>query len=134
MTTHATGTIVTTSWDEQPYSKIEGGGKLTHTHMTDTLQGDIEGEGVVEYLMTYRHDGAGSFVGFERVIGHIGERSGSFVLQHSGVFEQGQVKGTWSVVPGSGTGDLRGLRGAGGYLWAGEGSQSTPFTLDYDFE
>ncbi len=40
------------------------------------------------------------------------------------------AKGTysWSVVPGSATGDLR---GEGGYTWNGE--KQVPYTLDYDF-
>jgi len=67
----------------------------------------------------------------ERVVGRVGGRSGSFVLQHSGAFENGAAKGTLSVVPGSGTGDLRDLRGEGGYV-AQEGQSKTPFTLDYD--
>jgi hypothetical protein len=34
-------------------------------------------------------------------------------------------------VPGSGTGDLRGLQGKGGFVWR-EGEAQTRFTLDYD--
>jgi len=37
------------------------------------------------------------------------------VLQGSEIVESGKIKATWFVVPGSGTGDLSGLRGEGGF-------------------
>ncbi len=131
MSTHATGTFEGKSWDEKPYSEIDGGGKLSLASIRNVFTGGIEGEGTLEYLLIYREDGTGTYFGAERVVGRIGERSGSFVLQHSGTFEAHGVEGTWFVVPGCGTGDLRGLRGAGGYRAAG-GPQGQ-FTLDYDF-
>jgi hypothetical protein len=132
MTTHATGTYTTKSWDEQSFSEIEGAGKLTRASVVDTFQGDIEGEATLEYLMAYRDDQFASFVGLERVVGRIGDRAGSFALQQRGTFENGVVKATWSVVPDSGTGGLRGLRGEGGYLWDAQQGQSATFTLDYN--
>jgi hypothetical protein len=101
------------SWDEKPYNEIEGAPKLTRVSATKSYQGDIEGEGKLEYLMMYRTAGSASFMGLERVTGSVGGRSGSFVLQHTGTFEGGVAKVTLSVVPGSGTGDLRGLSGEG---------------------
>lgn len=44
--------------------------------------------------MVYREDGSASFVGLKRVVGRVGGRSGSFVLQHSGTFEGGIAKAT----------------------------------------
>ena len=82
--------------------------------------------------MIHRDDGSASFVGLERVVGRVGDRSGSFVLQHTGTFEGGTAKTTWFVVPGSGTGDLRGLRGEGGF--ASAHAERYSVTLDYDFE
>ena len=83
--------------------------------------------------MAYTSDSSVNFVGLERVVGHIGSRSGSFILQLSGKFDMAAAKGTctWSVVPSSATGDLRGLRGEGSYIWNGE--KQVPYTLDYDF-
>jgi hypothetical protein len=132
MSTHATGTFAFARWDEQPYSQVEGGPKVTHASVTNTFHGDIEGEGRLAYLMFYPNDSTATFVGLEHVVGRIGERAGSFALQHGGTFADGAATCRWFVVPGSGTGDLRGLRGEGGYV-APHG-QPTPFTLDYDFE
>ncbi len=104
MSTHATATFEVKSWDEQPYQEFEGGTKLTRASVTTSYHGDIEGEGTLEYLMFYGEDGSASFVGLERVVGRVGNRSGSFVLRHSGAYEGGTAKATYVVVPGSGTG------------------------------
>ncbi len=132
MSKRATATFQVKSWDEKPYDEIDEGPKLTRASVTKSFRGDIEGEGTLEYLMIHRDDGSASFVGLERVVGRVGDRSGSFVLQHSGTFEGGTAKVTWFVVPGSGTGDLRGLRGEGGF--ASAHAEDYPITLEYDFE
>jgi hypothetical protein len=44
-----------------------------------------------------------------------GGRQGTFVLQGSEIVENGKITARWFVVPGSGTGDLSGLRGEGGF-------------------
>lgn len=118
------------NWDEQAYSEGQDLPKLTRVRVTKTFTGDIEGEGEVEYLMMYRSDGSATFVGLERIIGRIGARSGTFVLQRSGVFEEGQAKETYSVISGSATGDLQGLLGDGTSA-VGHGMEH-PFTLSYE--
>ena len=133
MNQHATGTIEGRSWDEKPYSEFVGGPKLTRASVSNYFHGDLEGEGKLEYLMVYRNATSGSFVGLEQVVGHIGDRSGSFVLQHSGTFEDGVVKTAWFVVPGSGTDDFQAIHGDGGFI-AHHGEQLVPFTLDYEFQ
>ncbi|HEX8218850.1 MAG TPA: DUF3224 domain-containing protein [Chloroflexia bacterium] len=132
-TTRATGTYEVKSWDEKPYEELEEGAKLTRASVTETFQGDIEGESTVEFLMMYLDATTASYVGMQRVVGRLGGRSGSFVLQVSGTFEGGLAQATWSVVPGSGTGELRGLRGEGGFP-AQHGTSNVPYTLDYSFE
>jgi hypothetical protein len=97
-----------------------------------SLQGDVEGEGRVEYLMTYREDGSASYVGFEQVVGKLAGRSGSFVLQQVGTFEGGVATTTLTIVPRSGMGELQGLRGTGSFT-AGHAPPHT-MVLDYDFE
>jgi Protein of unknown function (DUF3224) len=68
----------------------------------------------------------------QRFRGRLGGRRGTFVLQGSEVVKNGTIKATWFVVPGSGTGDLSGLRGEGGFEGVfGKGSDGT---LDYWFE
>jgi hypothetical protein len=79
--------------------------------------------------MMYRSDGTASFVGLERFAGRLGGKSGSFVLQRTGVFEGGQAKESYAVVPDSATGELRGLTGEG-KTSLGHGAEY-PFTLSY---
>lgn len=118
------------SWDEKPYSEGQALPKLTRATVTKTFTGDLEGEGQVEYLMMYRDDGSAAFVGLERVVGQLGGRAGSFVLQRTGVFEDGQAKESYAVVPGSATGELQGLRGEGTSA-VGHGMEH-PFRLSYE--
>jgi uncharacterized protein DUF3224 len=137
MSTHANATFEIKSWDEKtwegrPYNEVSGA-KLTRASVAKSLQGDIAGESTLEYLMSYHENGTVSFVGLERVVGSVGGREGSFVLQRIGADEGGVLKETYFVVPGSGTGDLRGLRGEGSAT-LGEHAERYPFTLDYDFE
>jgi hypothetical protein len=80
--------------------------------------------------MMYRSDGSAAFVGIERVAGRIGDRTGTFVLQRIGAFENGQAKESYHVIPGSATGDLQGLRGEGSSA-VGHGAEH-PFTLHYE--
>lgn len=134
MGTHATGTIEGKPWEERPYAEIDRGPKLTRANGADLYHGDIEGEATFEYLMMYRDDGSVSFIGLERVVGRLGELSGSFVLQLNGTVEGGatrprRVTSTWSVVPGSGTEELRGLRGEGNLVY--QDAQHSSITLDY---
>ena len=118
------------SWDEKPYDEGQDLPKLTRATVTKALTGEITGEGHVEYLMMYRDDGSATFVGLERVVGHLAGRTGSFVLQRTGVFENGVAKESYSVIPGSGTGELRGLRGEGTSA-VGHGTEH-PLTLNYE--
>ena len=118
------------SWDEKAYSEGQDLPRLTRAKVTKTFTGDIEGEGQVEYLMMYRSDGSATFVGLERFVGRIGGRTGTFVLERSGVFENGQAKESYSVIPGSATGELQGLRGDGRSA-VGHGTEH-PFSLNYD--
>jgi len=131
---HGTGTFEVKSWDESPYNEVEGLPKLTRANVTYAHQGVIDGEGTSSSLMVYAADASASFVSLERVIGNVGGRSGSFVMQGSGSYSSadGIARGNCFVVPGSGTGDLAGLRGEGGFV-AGHQPPGT-ITFDYYFE
>ncbi len=126
----AKGRFAIKTWDEKPFSEGDGLPKLTRASVAKTFTGDIEGEGQVEYVMMYRGDGSAAFVGLERVVGRIGNRTGTFVLQRIGTFENGQAKESYSVVPGSATGDLAGLKGDG-HSAVGHGLEH-PFELNYE--
>jgi hypothetical protein len=133
MSTRATATFTIEGWDEKPFEEIEGGVKLSQASARQAISGDIEAEATVEWLMCYRPDQTADFVGLQRVAGRIGERSGSFVVLHTdGTFDGKEARARLSVVPGSDTGDLTGLRGEGEFS-APHGGQAS-LSLDYDFE
>ena len=130
MSAHATFKV--TNWNEHHMLETEGGSKVTRATVTMAIEGDVAGEGTVEWLMGYDGDGHASFVGMERVVGKVGERSGTFVLQHTGIFDGANAKAHLRVVPGSGTGDLAGITGEG-RLEAGLGSDGVRH-IDLDYE
>jgi Protein of unknown function (DUF3224) len=127
MTGKATGTFTISSWDEQPYAEDEGAPKLTHARVTTTYSGELDGEGSYGLLMVYQQADA-TYTGYERFSGSLGGRSGSFVLRLEGGFEQGAARTAWTVVEGTGTGDLAGLRGEGGYV-AKQGDREVAYEL-----
>ncbi|PZS18750.1 MAG: DUF3224 domain-containing protein [Pseudonocardiales bacterium] len=130
--THATGHIQVQSYEPTPYDEPADGPSLVEVHVSETFSGDIQGQGTVRFLQTVRSDGSASFVGHERVAGSVGERAGSFVLQDEGTLQGSTVSGNWFVVPGSGTGQLAGLRGEGGFT--AQVGENAEITLDYWFE
>ena len=68
----------------------------------------------------------------QRFCGSVGGRQGTCVVQGSEVVADGKIKARWFVVPGSGTGELKGLRGEGGF--EGDFGKGSDATLDYWFE
>ena len=73
--------------------------------------GDLEGSSKGEMLSAGKPPTAGA-VAMEKVTGKLSGRTGTFVLEHSATMEQGATT-HWSivVVPGSGTGELAGIKG-----------------------
>jgi Protein of unknown function (DUF3224) len=129
--THATGKINVKTYEPITYDQPAEGPTLVRIRVVEDFSGDIEGEGAAEFLQTTHEDEA-SFVGVERVTGRLGGKSGTFVLQDQGTLKGTTVSGTWFVVPGSGTGELQGLRGEGGF--EAELGQGADVALDYWFE
>ena len=113
--TRAEAVITVHEYQPVSYETPADGPSLTRIHVEEAFNGDIEGDGVVEFLQAARADGSASFVGIERVTGAVAGRTGSFLLQDSGTVTGSVVAGDWFVVPGSGTGELAGLRGEGGF-------------------
>jgi Protein of unknown function (DUF3224) len=130
--THATGQIEVAEYQPTPFVPPGDGPALAEIHVRESFVGDITGEGTVRFLQAARPDGTASFVGLEQVVGAVGGRSGSFVLQDQGTVDDQVVAGSWFVVPGSGTGELAGLRGEGGFTAAL--GQNADIHLDYWFE
>jgi hypothetical protein len=132
MSTHAQARFEVQSWDENTYEELDGDAKLTRASVGQGFTGDLEGDGSVEWLMCYREDKTADFVGLQRFVGRLGGRSGSFVMQTQGSFDGTEAKGSLAVVERSGTEELAGITGTGGFA-APLGSTAS-VELDYDFE
>jgi Protein of unknown function (DUF3224) len=130
MSTHITGTFKYTSWDENAYEELSNGRRLTRASVAQALSGDIEGEGSAEWLMCYRPDKTATFVGLQRLTGRVGDRDGSFVVESHGTFDGELARGRWTIVPGSGTDELRDIQGEG--TWEAPHGPEATFELDYD--
>jgi hypothetical protein len=129
--TRAKAKITVQNSEAKPYDQTASPA-LVEVRLIETFSGDIEGESPVRALQVLRDDKSASLVSVQRFRGKLGGRHGTFVLQGSEIVENGKIKATWFVVPGSGTGDLFGLRGEGGF--EGEFGKGSEGTLDYWFE
>jgi hypothetical protein len=128
----ANAVITVHKYEPLAYDEPAEGPVLTRIHVEESFSGDIAGDGVVEFLQAARADGSASFVGVERVTGDLGGRRGTFLLQDAGTVQDKIVSGDWFVIAGSGTQELTGLRGEGGFR-ANLG-ENARVHLDYWFE
>lgn len=114
MTLHATGTFDITltpapqADDEQTEDSIPG-----RLLIDKQFYGDLEGVSRGQMLAARTAvNGSAGYVAIEKVSGNLGERTGTFVLQHSGTMARGQQQLTITVVPDSGTDALSGIAGS----------------------
>ncbi|GLY18527.1 DUF3224 domain-containing protein [Kineosporia rhizophila] len=97
-----------TRWDAEPYAEQDT--VLSQVVVEKTFTGAVSGTSTARVL-TAQAEGGQGYVASERFEGTIDGRSGTLVYQHGGIMdgEDGTTFGT--IVPGSGTGELAGLRG-----------------------
>jgi len=129
--TRAKVKITVQSSEAKPYDQTMSPA-LMEINLSEKFTGDIEGESPVRALQVLRDDKSARLVSMQRFHGKLGGRPGTFVLQGSEAVENGKIKATWFVIPGSGTGDLSGLRGEGGF--EGDFGKGSEGMLDYWFE
>ncbi|WAL64829.1 DUF3224 domain-containing protein [Amycolatopsis cynarae] len=125
-----TNTFTMKTWQEEIVSGPEDGPRFAHAHATFDYTGVIEGSSACDYLLYYGGEGfqGHDAPGLERIEGAVGGRKGSFVIRHEVAYEGHSVTGTFTVVPGSATGELAGLTGTG---TTGGSSATMNYTFDY---
>ena len=107
----AAGTFAVTMSPEPPYDVNEGA-SIGRVSIKKQFAGDLEGSSTVEMIGARSEvKGSAGYVAIERVNGTLHGRAGTFVLQHSGTMTRGKGELSVSVVPDSGTGELKGLSG-----------------------
>ena len=125
----ATGKFSVTGWNEEPFVERQTG-NLTRASVTQDLSGGIEGTTTIEWLLAYREDKTADFVGIQEIEGKLDGRAGSFVISSAGAFDGERAAGRWTIVAGSGAGELIGIAGDGEFD-APHGGQAT-YRLSYE--
>ncbi len=134
MTIRATSSFQVTGWDQTPYGEESEGPLLSRATVRKSFRGDLTGESTAELLMCQADPsdlaaGAG-YMASERVVGRLGDRSGSFVMQHWGLSSSAGERTGGHIIPGSGTDELAGLSGAVEISVSADGAHT--LVLDYD--
>lgn len=129
--TTVTGRFDLTAWDEEPYSDT-GGVRLVAVSNAKTFEGGIAGTSSARLLQAFAQRGSAAYVGIELVVGTVGGRSGTFVLQHTAVGTTAGGALTVAVVPDSGTGELAGIAGELQIAKAADGEHIYTFSYRID--
>ncbi len=128
---HARGEFEVTLASLSPYN-TDAESQLGRMSIDKVFRGDLEAVSKGEMLSAGSpQSGSAGYVAVERVTGKLHGRGGSFALQHNATMHRGEFSLHVIVVPGSGTGELRGLRGAMQIVIV-DGKHSYEF--EYEFE
>ena len=88
------------------------GADLARMILKKTYGGDLAGTAEGEILTARtKTRGSAGYVAMERVVGTLHGKTGSFVLQHSGIMDRGAQRLRVDIVPDSGTDELEGIQG-----------------------
>lgn len=128
MSQRAAGAFDVKVTPQKPDTQIARAANFSRLTIDKRFHGDLEGISKGEMLATQTETpGSAGYVALERVTGRLGGRQGSFVLQHSATMSRGTATSAISVVPDSGTGELRGLTGSMTITVAADGTHSYQF-------
>ncbi len=96
----------------QPLADTESGKLLGRMSLVKEFSGGLQATSRGEMLTALTGvEGSAGYVSIERVTGTLSGKKGSFVLQHYGVTKRGEQQLQITVVPDSGTEELKGLEG-----------------------
>ena len=96
---------------EPPFLEQDGV-KLNRNVVHKEFSGDMVGVSEAQMIAAFTATpGSAGYVAIEHFVGSVGGRSGSFVLQHSGVMDKGDARLAVTIVPDSGSGELTGISG-----------------------
>ena len=111
VTTRASGTFEVKLTPQTAADK-SAGANIARMSIDKQFQGDLKGTSKGEMLAVGTDvKGSAGYVAMEQVNGTLKGRTGTFALQHSGTMTRGAPQLNVTVVPDSGTGELKGLSG-----------------------
>ncbi len=115
---------------EPPFLEQDGL-TLNRNVVRKEFSGDVVGVSEAQMIAAFTGTpGSAGYVAIEHFTGSVGGRSGSFVLQHSGVMNKGDGQLTVTIVPDSGTGELVGISGT---LDINNDEGQHSYVLDYTY-
>jgi hypothetical protein len=121
------------SWDEDPFRELPDGQKLARSDVRLVgAEPGLDAEATMSGLLHYLADGTSTFVSLLSIEGRLGEHTGSAVLHGTGTYDGTQARVEFTIVPGSGTGELAGIRGSGVSVSTHGDYPFMPLTLDYE--
>jgi len=133
MSQRAAGSFDVKVTPQKPDTQIARAANLARLTIDKRFHGDLEGVSKGEMLATQTDvPGSAGYVALERVTGKLKGRSGGFVLQHSATMARGTPVASITVVPDSGTGELRGISGKMIITVAADGGHSYDFHFEID--
>jgi Protein of unknown function (DUF3224) len=123
------------AWDENPFRELPEGQKVTQASVPlSVADSRIEADASFSSLMHYTSDGASTYIGMLAVDGRLDGRQGSFVLMGNGTYDGTTARLDFSIVEGSGTGELAGIRGTATSVSTHEDFPHMPVTLNYEVD
>lgn len=130
MSETARGEFEITDWQQEPWDETDGF-VLGRAKVTKLFHGDAEGSTSIAHLVLATKGETGvAYGGLERFAGNLNGRKGGFALQHdAGPETEGGMR--WSILPGSGSGELAGIHGLGS-ITHDAGKHSYEITYDLD--
>jgi hypothetical protein len=124
------GTFTYKTWEERFYTDEAVLPKLSTVESGNTYTGVIAAETVLRYTMIYLTEDTGIFTGLQTFTGTVDSKRGTFTVQEQGSWEGTTVTSRFTIIPGSGTGELSGISGSGEYR-AVHGESAYPYTFEY---
>ena len=127
----ARGSLDVNTEAEPPFLEQDGL-TLNRNVVRKEFSGDMVGTSEAQMIAAFTGTpGSAAYVAIEHFTGSVGGRSGSFVLQHSGVMNKGDAALTVTIVPDSGSGELTGISGT---LEIDNDEGQHSYVLDYKLE
>ena len=125
----ARGTMSVDMQPEPPFLEQDGL-TLNRNVVRKEFSGDMVGASEAQMIAAFTATpGSAGYVAIEHFTGSVDGKSGSFVLQHSGVMNKGDAQLTVAIVPDSGAGELTGISGT---LQIDNDDGRHSYVLDYE--
>jgi hypothetical protein len=107
----AKGSFEVTMQGEPPFEVVDGV-SLGRAAFDKRFSGPLQGTGKVQMLAARTPvENSAGYVAIERITATLDGRPGTFVVLHTGLMNRGTRSLTLTIVPDSGTGDLKSIAG-----------------------